>query len=574
MSNSILTEGVKESSSSSSSPSTNNHDENMSTTTTTKRPRQERLSPAAIAAANSSHLTGRRGDIRMHKAVAARMADPSISLYDALVIGGFDYPSDDSATTVDEDKVTLGQRKNQLSRRLRLAKRQKKHGEKKGSKTMDHGGDHDSCSTPPPKNPTICAHSKHEHNHQPSTPTLLAEQEAACSQQQQHHHHHHHHHDDGAAIIETTNTDATAIASLLESAQSVGLTLQQLAETIASNRTTLSSLVMARDQQSQCCDDKSSSISTTRQKQKKVALRLHQIESKALYDKCLVLADADLDDDYAPLSKQHLQFCFQAWQTEGKRLGGLMEKHHPDWIQQLHSDGNKVVATGNKRTRSTMTTNSFDHPHNKKKHHQGHHNHNHNHNKKPCHNQTGLHIHRLDGQCGHKPIIHHPKDGVPHIDFIVGDMVECYHGVDPIKRNKAPFTAAVPPSERVIKWQSKYTCGEMDCSGECPSTGTPGVVAGVDPHVVVVTNPPVPPPPIMGVQDTSTTVVIAPNDQYLANLQPPPPPPPPPAAPPALEPKSIPIAKIRENDPEWNFEPDESMDDLLNGLLMHNELVY
>ena len=57
----------------------------------------------------------------MHKAVAARLANPSLSLYEALCIGGFDYSENDDKSVTDERKVTLGQRKNQLSRRLRLA---------------------------------------------------------------------------------------------------------------------------------------------------------------------------------------------------------------------------------------------------------------------------------------------------------------------------------------------------------------------------------------------------------------------------------------------------------------------
>ena len=66
--------------------------------------------------------TGRKGDPRMHRAVAARMENPELSLFEALRIGGFDYAADEDASIMDAEKVTLGQRKNQLSRRLRLAR--------------------------------------------------------------------------------------------------------------------------------------------------------------------------------------------------------------------------------------------------------------------------------------------------------------------------------------------------------------------------------------------------------------------------------------------------------------------
>jgi nucleotidyltransferase/DNA polymerase involved in DNA repair len=74
----------------------------------------------------SSTKLGRKGDPRMHRAVAARLADPDMTLLEALRKGGFDFPAEggQDSTLVDADGVTLGQRKNQLSRRLRLARQQ------------------------------------------------------------------------------------------------------------------------------------------------------------------------------------------------------------------------------------------------------------------------------------------------------------------------------------------------------------------------------------------------------------------------------------------------------------------
>ena len=74
-------------------------------------------------------VKGRKGDPRMHRAVGARIADPTISLFDALRAGGFNYPLDAKTKSsgmynvVDDDGVQLGQRKNQLSRRLRQLSR-------------------------------------------------------------------------------------------------------------------------------------------------------------------------------------------------------------------------------------------------------------------------------------------------------------------------------------------------------------------------------------------------------------------------------------------------------------------
>lgn len=63
----------------------------------------------------------------MNRAVQARIDNPDMPLYHALRIGGFNFPANEDASTLDNDKVTLGQRKNQLLRRLRqLARKQEK----------------------------------------------------------------------------------------------------------------------------------------------------------------------------------------------------------------------------------------------------------------------------------------------------------------------------------------------------------------------------------------------------------------------------------------------------------------
>ncbi len=76
---------------------------------------------------------GRRGDSRMHKAVAFRLDNPKSSLFEALEQGGFSFPLKSSKVALtdrdilDEDGVQLSQRKNQLGRRLRMI-REKKRG--------------------------------------------------------------------------------------------------------------------------------------------------------------------------------------------------------------------------------------------------------------------------------------------------------------------------------------------------------------------------------------------------------------------------------------------------------------
>lgn len=71
--------------------------------------------------------SGRKSDPRMDRAVEAKLADPNMSLIDALRAGGFDIPSTDGSSApqyvvVDGDNVKITQRKNQLLRRLRTTK--------------------------------------------------------------------------------------------------------------------------------------------------------------------------------------------------------------------------------------------------------------------------------------------------------------------------------------------------------------------------------------------------------------------------------------------------------------------
>jgi hypothetical protein len=60
----------------------------------------------------------------VYLSICLSISNPELSLFEALRVGGFDYSADEDASITDAEKVTLGQRKNQLSRRLRLARKQ------------------------------------------------------------------------------------------------------------------------------------------------------------------------------------------------------------------------------------------------------------------------------------------------------------------------------------------------------------------------------------------------------------------------------------------------------------------
>jgi len=101
------------------------------------------------------------------------------------------------------------------------------------------------------------------------------------------------------------------------------------------------------------------------------------------------------------------------------------------------------------------------------------HSHSHSHHDEPsrssggsgggCAFQGGRHIHRLEGKCGHKAILHQPVDGTAHIDFVVGNRVECYHGVEPLSSNASQGSS----SSNIKIWPSNYKCKDLSCKDNC-----------------------------------------------------------------------------------------------------------
>lgn len=68
---------------------------------------QEQANASSHHHNNTTTTTGRKGDPRMHRAVAARLADPSLTLFQALVMGGFDYTVDDYTDSSCMDRYVI-----------------------------------------------------------------------------------------------------------------------------------------------------------------------------------------------------------------------------------------------------------------------------------------------------------------------------------------------------------------------------------------------------------------------------------------------------------------------------------
>ncbi|KAL3784797.1 hypothetical protein HJC23_013837 [Cyclotella cryptica] len=91
--------------------------------------KKDKASDAPAKGKATNVKSGRKSDPRMDRAVEAKLADPSMSLLDALRAGGFEIPSSSSSSApqyvvVDGDNVKITQRKNQLLRRLRTVKKE------------------------------------------------------------------------------------------------------------------------------------------------------------------------------------------------------------------------------------------------------------------------------------------------------------------------------------------------------------------------------------------------------------------------------------------------------------------
>ena len=553
-----------------------------------------------------SSKLGRKGDPRMHRAVSARLANPEISLFDALRIGGFQYPTNDDSSVMDAEKVTLGQRKNQLSRRLRLARKsgltsnhntasQSDNGEKQddgkivtataggGDRATRQDSDNRSNShhsrgsnvSSRNKNSTTRALALQMQQDQPALhgfddgdldSTMDLNQDSGYNKRPRTARDHpdfsplfvsppfrgsgggsrggegggsshqtptatnqggRHNFGSGASTgsvmsgmnvmggsnfhvgqqtggggggsgsttpptlftqqirnafnaqqAQQTRASSVAISSLTNSAQSVGMTLEQLAMTLASNPGKLAEIT---------------SVSDSHKKKQKIALALYETECRSMYSKCMLMSGIS-PQLCQPGSQEYLNFALKAWKLEGERLHdakarteGRLPQEPPLDVNMSDGEGEVAAAKSSHGTNRDRRESGGSAPGQAAKDnnsHNGHMSHNHPHGggrprgHSHDHNQdnsddaddnsndhthkegvcTNQHVHRLDGQCGHKAIIHQPKNGVAHIDFVVGNKVECYHGMEPMGRN---FDSI---------WPSRYKCGDYDqscCSKHC-----------------------------------------------------------------------------------------------------------
>ena len=101
-----------------------------------------------IVQERQTNFTGRRADPRMNRALVLSLEDPNLPRLDALVAGGFQFGASRaelemvSPTAIkDSENVSLRQRRDQLSRRLREVKKWIKQARGSGTLVNDHGNE-------------------------------------------------------------------------------------------------------------------------------------------------------------------------------------------------------------------------------------------------------------------------------------------------------------------------------------------------------------------------------------------------------------------------------------------------
>ena len=521
------------------------------------------------AFSNSAHgpKIGRKGDPRMHRAVAARMENPDMSLFDALREGGFHYASDDDPNIVDNENITLGQRKNQLSRRLRLAKKEQQQQSGSGGTHSDDGAssngngaftqaqtrqagdapavaaanvtiplvytndtgtaavgtstaavqkvvrrgypgktlnlgrkrasDDDDSTTSDSHSISVLQerlaleqqqkleqpiqkmakyHPDYQHLIIPprgaglAVPASLlqkqqqaADARSAASQQRIQNSLQDNLLGQGiwgglagfnvpgaqaqaSLAMPPPSVSNVAVRSLTSTAQSVGMTLEQLALTLSTSKNLmklLTDLSCAGGDGDEC-----------QGKKHDLALKLHEYESKTLPSRCMLLAGYG-HEVVQEGSPTQMRFALEAWQNEGKRLQTLLRQNSDVTLDDAplmmaeQQAASKKLKTG----KTTMAASAAHHHHHGDQYY----------NPYSTDYMDGRHVHRLEGKCGHRAILHHPDGGPPHIDFVVGDKIECYGNVKPFGAS-ATF------------WPSRYKCKELDDCHDSQQCGTNVVI--------------------------------------------------------------------------------------------------
>ena len=221
-----------------------------------------------------------------------------------------------------------------------------------------------------------------------------------------------------------------AIASLISTSNSVGMTLEQLAMSLSNTPTLFKVLASNPDPGEKM----------------KLAVNLYKTDARALLQKCMLLAGYE-SSEVIEGHARYMQVALKVWEVEGKRLELLLgcSNENPrtgGFCDCLPGVGASTLTTtmaaaqeqANCGDPPESIVNDVDEF------------------KAAAVDTGGRHVHRLSGKCGHKAIIHQPQGRPAHIDFVVDGKIECYEGIRP-----------VGPKGQGAMWPSRYKCSDLAC---------------------------------------------------------------------------------------------------------------
>eukprot|EP00554_Chaetoceros_debilis_P003117 CAMPEP_0194088470 /NCGR_PEP_ID=MMETSP0149-20130528/29261_1 /TAXON_ID=122233 /ORGANISM="Chaetoceros debilis, Strain MM31A-1" /LENGTH=522 /DNA_ID=CAMNT_0038772129 /DNA_START=135 /DNA_END=1703 /DNA_ORIENTATION=- len=437
---------------------------------------------------------GRKGDDRMHRSLQARLSNPKLPLLDALLQGGYHFRNDKEGNTADTDNVQLSQRRNQLSRRIRLHKQQ--HGE---------------------------ASVKDDETAAPETSPAVVNRSVSCLPTNRHVYPNNLHYANQVFARQHPVSFAPRSVGMPNSINRMRCIPAAPPAAAPVTNDVITSVNQRDDPNNQDIHHYQRSNTDKDSEIQSRALNSFRVDVASLLKKSMLSAGFQ-QEQTEECDEAYLAFAERALSEETRRIKRIKSKLHPvvhargnngqnrnhvsfdtDHLAQNNSHAyNNGHSQSNIQNQSQIQSQSQNNDRNQGNgqtqnngliltHDQGH-NHSHDHDHSQCrpnnsfmvessaqttnpkrnHSEVAAsttetkksciharHLHRLEGKCGHKAILHRPPNGSAHIDFLVDGKIECYQNYQPMADAAASL------------WPSKFSCEELvDHAHEDEETGT------------------------------------------------------------------------------------------------------
>jgi len=181
--------------------------------------------------------------------------------------------------------------------------------------------------------------------------------------------------------------------------------------------------------------DSSNQNSESRETKMNRALNYFNTEAATLFKKSLLSSGFSMEQT-EECDELYLEFAEKAIESERRRIARLKSRLYPP-----SSEISGMASQYGSQDGSSLNVGHHDHSHS------------HDHAKflpdsEPNACLHSRHLHRLEGRCGHRAIIHKPASGSAHIDFVVDDKIECYQDCTLL-------------TDEAAYWPSKFRCDEL-----------------------------------------------------------------------------------------------------------------